>query len=70
MKEISTTDVLAKINAGEALHLIDVRTPEEVAEGHIDGIDNIPLHLLEAKLPDLNKKTPYILVCRSSARSG
>ena len=70
MKEISTTDVLSKMNAGEALHLIDVRTPQEVAEGHIEGIDNIPLHLLEAKLPDLNKQTPYILVCRSSARSG
>lgn len=70
MKEISTTDVLAKINAGEALHIIDVRTPQEVAEGHITGVDNIPLHVLEAKLPDLTKQTPYILVCRSSARSG
>ena len=70
MKEISTTEVQQRLEAGEKLHLIDVREVEEVQAGHISGIVNIPLGLLEFRMHELDKKTPYIMVCRSSARSG
>lgn len=70
MKEISTTEVQRRLEAGEKLNLIDVREVEEVQAGHIPGIENIPLGLLEFRMHELDKKTPYIMVCRSSARSG
>ena len=70
MKEISTTEVQRRLEAGEKLNLIDVREVEEVQEGHIPGIVNIPLGLIEFRMHELDKKTPYIMVCRSSARSG
>ena len=70
MKEISTTEVQQRLEAGEKLNLIDVREVEEVQAGHIPGIVNIPLGLLEFRMHELDKKTPYIMVCRSSARSG
>lgn len=70
MKEISTTEVVEKLQAGEQLNLIDVREVEEVQEGHIPGITHIPLGLLEFRVQELDKSKPYIIVCRSSARSG
>ncbi len=52
--------------------IIDVRTPEEFAAGHIDGAINIPYDQIDANLPALKKtqKEENILVyCRSGRRS-
>ena len=52
--------------------IIDVRTPEEFAAGHIDGAINIPYDQIDANLPVLKnaKKDENILVyCRSGRRS-
>ncbi len=52
--------------------LIDVRTKEEFAEGHIDGALNIPWeetgHLITAIGTD--KQRPVVVYCRSGNRSG
>ncbi len=70
MKTILPEQVQAKLEAGEAVHLIDVREVSEVEAGHIPGITHIPLGLLEFRMHELDKKTPYIMVCRSGGRSG
>lgn len=70
MKEISVQEVQQRLENGEQLNLIDVREVAEVNEGHIPGIINIPLGLLEFRMHELDKNKPYIMVCRSSARSG
>lgn len=70
MKTILPTEVQAKLEAGEAVNLIDVREVAEVEAGHIPGITHIPLGLLEFRMHELDKKTPYIMVCRSGGRSG
>jgi len=70
MKTILPEEVRAKLEAGEKLHLIDVREVAEVEAGHIPGITHIPLGLLEFRMHELDKKTPYIMVCRSGGRSG
>lgn len=49
--------------------LIDVRSTEEYAEGHYPNSINIPLHLLEIRLNELEANTKYITLCRSGARS-
>lgn len=50
--------------------LIDVRTPEEYAEGHIKESVNVPLQNIEIleKIID-DKSTPVFVYCRSGARS-
>lgn len=51
--------------------IIDVRTYEEFAAGHIKNSKNIPLQIIESKINDiitLNK--PIIVCCRSGMRSG
>jgi rhodanese-related sulfurtransferase len=53
--------------------LVDVRTPEEFAAGHLLGAVNIPLAELQDNLRKwtavLPKNTPLVLQCRSGARS-
>lgn len=70
MKEISTTEVQQRLENGESLNLIDVREVEEVEAGHIPGVVNIPLGLVEFRMHELDKNKSYIMVCRSSGRSG
>ena len=65
-----------KINSDEALEImvesdnyeiIDVRTREEYAEGHIDGAFNIPYEINE--LIEFPKDTILFVYCKSGARS-
>ncbi len=49
--------------------LIDVRTAEEFAGGHIKGAVNIPLQKLAQQLRQVPKTKPVVLYCRSGARS-
>lgn len=70
MKEISAKEVQEGLEQGLPLKLIDVREVDEVESGHIPGIIHIPLGLLEFRMHELDKRESYIMVCRSSARSG
>ncbi|WP_440706005.1 rhodanese-like domain-containing protein [Heyndrickxia oleronia] len=70
MKQISTTEVKQLLESGKSLNLIDVREVDEVKEGKIPGVINIPLGLLEARMHELDKSKEYIMVCRSGGRSG
>ena len=54
----------------EGAVLLDVRTPEEYAEGHIEGSRNIPLQNIErTESVIIDKSTPLFVHCRSGARS-
>lgn len=50
--------------------LIDVRTPEEFASGHIKDSVNLPLQDIQnGNLPDSSKDKPVYVYCRSGSRS-
>ena len=50
--------------------LLDVRTPEEFAQGHIPGSKNVPLHVLDKVAGIIeNKDTPLFVYCHSGSRS-
>ncbi len=55
--------------AGTPHLLLDVRTPEEFAGGHIAGAVNISLQTLPQRLETLPKDQPIVLYCRSGNRS-
>ena len=67
---MTAKDLQKKLEAGETLHIIDVREPFEVEEAHIKGITPIPLGELDERIGELDKNKEYIMVCRSGARSG
>jgi rhodanese-related sulfurtransferase len=51
--------------------LLDVRTPEEFAGGHVEGALNIPVQVLDAKLASLpaKKDQDVVIYCHSGRRS-
>jgi rhodanese-related sulfurtransferase len=57
------------VNAGAAHALIDVRTPQEFASGHIAGAVNIPVDQLASRLSEIPAGQPVVVYCRSGNRS-
>mgnify|MGYP003353551774 CR=1 FL=1 len=49
--------------------IIDVRTKQEFAGGHIRGSVNIPLQSLSGQLSKIKKDKPVITCCASGMRS-
>jgi len=50
--------------------LLDVRSPDEYAGGHLEGALNVPLQELGARLTELGPKgRPVKVYCRSGRRS-
>jgi len=62
------TDLKAILAGGATL--VDVRTREEYAAGHIPGSINIPLNNLESNLSKIPKNKAVITCCASGMRSG
>lgn len=51
--------------------VIDVRTPREFSDGHVEGSINIPLNVIGKNIADIKKYNKQIITCcRSGARSG
>ena len=49
--------------------IVDVRSPDEFASGHISRSINIPLQSLKVNISKLNKNKPVITCCASGMRS-
>lgn len=49
--------------------LLDVRTPEEFASGHIPGAVNIPVEALANRLSEVPQTQTVVVYCRSGNRS-
>lgn len=68
LPEISPADVERGLATHEAL-VLDVRQPEEYAEGHVPGSTLIPLGELPARLGEIPKDRPLHVICRVGGRS-
>ncbi|WP_265569310.1 rhodanese-like domain-containing protein [Sphingomicrobium nitratireducens] len=62
---IAPTELAALLEAGDT-KLVDVRTPEEFAEGHIEGAVNLPLDTFDPAALDGDQ---VVLYCHSGRRS-
>ena len=69
VKEIDAADLRARIEAGEDLALIDIRSEAEVAQGILPEAEHLAMHLIPLRMNDLPKDRDVILYCRSGARS-
>lgn len=60
-----------KMAAKKKSKIIDVRTPEEVAEGHLSGSTTINFLNPDftSQVASLNRKGTYLLYCRSGSRT-
>ena len=49
---------------------VEVHTPQEFADGHVDKAVNLPLSELDKHFANVDKDTQIVLYCRSGNRSG
>ena len=73
LRIVKATDAAAIIeNPPADLVILDVRTPEEFAEGHIEGAIMLDFYRddFADELAKLDPDVPYVLYCRSGNRSG
>ena len=69
-EKIAPADYQAEFVSSEAPHLLlDVRTPEEFATGHIPGAINISVQELPSRLNEVPQDQPVVVYCRSGNRS-
>jgi rhodanese-related sulfurtransferase len=70
--EVSPQEVQRRIDAGEKLHLIDVREPHEYAQARIEGSELIPMRSVPAQLQNLDARADegmLIVYCHHGVRS-
>ena len=63
-------EVSIKEQVANGAFLVDVRTPQEFAEGSVKGAVNIPLDEVESRLNEFKGKPSVIVFCRTGNRSG
>lgn len=70
-KEIFTSELEARMAAGEKFNLIDVREIEEWVDGHIAEAQLVPLSQFNERIGEINfEQEPVYFICRSGQRSG
>jgi rhodanese-related sulfurtransferase len=71
MEDISTQEFRQRLQAGEKLHILDVREPWEFEEDNLNGL-LIPLAELPTRLAEIEqwKDEEIIVHCRTGGRSG
>ena len=69
-KRASPTEVVQLINRGK-FAIVDVRTPEEFAAGHLRDAKNIPLADFGTRIGELekSKSKSLVVVCQTGARA-
>ncbi|AYB35671.1 rhodanese-like domain-containing protein [Chryseolinea soli] len=69
---LEPADFKQKLAANTGAVLLDVRTPEEVAEGALPGAVNINFNApdFKEKIAALDKTKPYFVYCKVGGRSG
>ena len=65
---VSTLQATQLLNKGR-VQVVDVRTPEEFAAGHLRSAKNMPLKELAGRLGELDKAHPVLVVCASGVQS-
>jgi|CXWL01.1.fsa_nt_gi rhodanese-related sulfurtransferase len=66
---ISVQELRKQLSLGTSLQIIDVRSHDEFASGHIPTAVNIPLEEVESRIRDVRPMTPVVLACNSGSRA-
>lgn len=68
-REVGALDARTAHDRLAGVELVDVREQWEWDAGRIDGARHIPLGELPARLDEVSRERPVVVVCRSGARS-
>ena len=68
-KNVTPAELKERLDNGEPLYLIDVRTPNEYSTGHIAGTRLLPLQTLQQRINEIPRDAAVVCICRSGGRS-
>lgn len=69
-QDISPSSYQSQFVSSSTAHLLlDVRTSEEFATGHVHGAVNIPVEELQDRLSEVSRDEPVVVYCHSGNRS-
>jgi len=69
VKSISAGELARRLESETAPFLLDVRDPEELADGVIAGSVNIPMDDVENRLGEIPSDREIVVICHLGARS-
>jgi len=70
VEQVSQEALMARLSSGATVpFVLDVRTPEEFASGHVPDAVNIPHDQLAARLAEVPRDKDVVLYCRSGRRT-
>ena len=71
-KQLNSPEIKEVLKNNKTIIILDVRTAEEFAAGHLKGARNIDIRLQDAysKIDKLNPNATYLVYCRTNHRSG
>ena len=67
--DIGPQELKRRLDAGEALTVLDVREPWEIKLASLPGTLNIPLNEVPARLGELNPHAELVVMCHAGGRS-
>ncbi|MDT8414038.1 MAG: HesA/MoeB/ThiF family protein [Flavobacteriaceae bacterium] len=68
-QNIATEEFINLLETNKTMQLIDVRSPDEFAQFHLEKSKNIPLDGFESGFGEINFSKPVYLLCQSGVRS-
>jgi hydroxyacylglutathione hydrolase len=69
IEQLSAQDLRDALARGDAVQVIDVRSPREWAGGHVEGSINIPVGEITARAGELRRDAPTAVMCEGGFRS-
>ena len=69
-REVDVVTLKADLDRGAVPLLVDVRTADEYAAGHVPGAKNVPLDQMDARLSEFGAPADEVyVICQSGSRS-
>ena len=69
INQLEPAQVQALVGQSPKPYLLDVRTPAEYKQAHINGSELIPLDELDTKIARLPKEREIVCICATGSRS-
>ena len=61
IKEIEANELKARLDAGDDIELLDIRSAAEIAQGVLPNSQHVPMHLIPLRMNDFPKDKDVVL---------
>jgi rhodanese-related sulfurtransferase len=69
VREITPKELKTRLDAGEAIDIVDIREAWELRQSHLDGAKHIPMNDIPESLDRVPRNKPVVIMCHMGSRS-